>query len=191
VINIAVFASGSGTNFQALADYFSGHARIAVRLLLCNRLDAAVLERAARAGIESHVFSRHELEKTGKVKDILMEYDIHFIVLAGFLLKVPGNILKEWPGRIVNIHPALLPKYGGKGMYGMKVHQSVIMAGERFSGITIHMINEEYDKGSIVSQHTCEVKKEDTAQTLAERIHKLEHYWYPRIIERLLLFQEE
>ncbi len=191
VINIAVFASGSGTNFQALADYFSGHARIAIRLLLCNRQEAAVIERAAKAGIDHYVFSRHELENTGKVKDILVEYDIHFIVLAGFLLKIPGNILKAWPDRIVNIHPALLPKYGGKGMYGMKVHQSVIMSGERFSGITIHMINEEYDKGSIVSQHTCEVKKEDTAETLAERIHQLEHYWYPRIIEKLLLLQDE
>ncbi len=187
MINIAVFASGSGTNFQAIADYFSNSEQIAVKLLLCNKPGAPVLNRARQLGISAHVFSRHELEETGKVVEILKEHDIDFIALAGFLLRIPVNILRAWPEAIVNIHPALLPKYGGKGMYGMRVHQAVIESGDRFSGITIHMINEEYDKGSIISQHTCLVKADDTPEALASRIHELEHYWYPRIIEKLLV----
>jgi phosphoribosylglycinamide formyltransferase 1 len=186
VINIAVFASGSGTNFQSIVNYFSGHEYIRVNLLLCNRPGAAVLDRAANEGIDNLVFTREELENSEKVLDILIEYDIHFIVLAGFLRKIPKKILKTFPDRIVNIHPALLPKYGGKGMYGMRVHEAVLSSGDRFSGITIHMVNEEYDKGSIISQHTCEVKPDDTPQTLAARIHELEHYWFPRVIEKLL-----
>ena len=145
------------------------------------------MERAAGAGIDSLVFSRHELENTGKVIGALHKYDIHFIVLAGFLLLIPGNILNAFPDRIVNIHPALLPKYGGKGMYGMRVHEAVLASGDSFSGITIHMVNEKYDEGNIVSQHTCEVRPDDTPELLAERIHKLEHYWYPRVIEKLLV----
>ncbi|MFP4366184.1 MAG: phosphoribosylglycinamide formyltransferase [Bacteroidales bacterium] len=187
MINIAVFASGSGTNFQALVDYFSDNRDINISLLLCNRPGAMVLERAERAGIKNFVFTRQELENTSVVKDIMESHNIHFIVLAGFLLKIPKNILETWSDRIVNIHPALLPKYGGKGMYGMKVHKAVIESGDRFSGITIHMINEEYDKGNIVSQHTCEVREDDTPESLAGRIHELEHYWYPRIIEKLLV----
>ncbi|MFO7923116.1 MAG: phosphoribosylglycinamide formyltransferase [Bacteroidales bacterium] len=187
MINIAVFASGSGTNFQALVDYFSGNKYIEIKLLLCNRPGAAVLSRAEKAGIDNYVFTRQELERSTKVKDILKKYNIHFIVLAGFLLMIPKDIIKAWPDRIVNIHPALLPKYGGKGMYGMNVHEAVISSGDRFSGITIHMVNEEYDRGSIVSQHTCEVKEDDTPESLAGRIHKLEHHWYPRIIEKLLV----
>ena len=187
MINIAVFASGSGTNFQALADYFAGHTRITVKLLLCNRQHAPVLDRAARANIDYYSFSRHELECTDRVVDILTRYNIHFIVLAGFLLKIPASILRSWPDRIINIHPALLPKYGGKGMYGMHVHQAVLSSGDRFSGITVHMVNEEYDKGSVVSQHTCEVGKDDTPESLAARVHQLEHFWYPRIIEKLLV----
>lgn len=187
MINIAVFASGSGTNFQSIVNYFSGHKEISVRLLLCNRKSAPVLERAAKYGIPSIVFSSQELDNTDKVLTGLDNYHIHFIVLAGFLLKIPNNILDAYPEGIVNIHPALLPKFGGRGMYGLHVHQAAISSGDRFSGITIHMINEEYDKGSIVSQHTCEIRPDDIPQSLAERIHKLEHYWYPRIIEKLLV----
>ncbi len=186
MINIAVFASGSGTNFKSIVNYFSGHEYIRVRLLLCNRPGAMVLGRAANEGIDSLVFTRDDLENSEKVLNFLLDYDIHFIVLAGFLLKIPDKIIKTFPDRIVNIHPALLPKYGGKGMYGIRVHEAVISSGDRFSGITIHMVNEEYDKGNIISQHTCEVKPHDTPQTLASRIHKLEHYWYPRVIEKLL-----
>ncbi len=186
MINIAVFASGSGTNFQSIVNYFSGHDYIRVSLLLCNRPKAEVLDRAAKAGIDNFVFTRDELETSEKVLNVLLKNNIHFIVLAGFLLKIPDIILKTFPDRIVNIHPALLPKYGGRGMYGMRVHEAVLSSGDRFSGITIHMVNEEYDKGSIISQHTCEVKPDDTPELLAERIHKLEHYWYPRVIEKLL-----
>lgn len=186
MINIAVFASGSGTNFEAVVRYFSNHDYIGVKLLLCNRPDAAVIDRAGRADIESFIFTRDELEKTDKVAEVLMRRHIHFIVLAGFLLRIPERILEAFPDRIVNIHPALLPKYGGKGMYGNRVHEAVLASGDTVSGITIHMVDEEYDKGNIVSQHTCEVSKDDTPETLASRIHKLEHYWYPRVIEKLL-----
>ncbi len=186
MINLAIFASGSGTNFQAIVDYFSGHPYIRASLLLCNRSRAAVLEKASIAGVDGFVFTRDELENTDKVSTVLREYNIHFIVLAGFLLKIPDKILKEFTDRIVNIHPALLPKYGGKGMYGKRVHDAVLASGDSLSGITIHMVNEEYDKGNIVSQHTCEVNKEDTPEKLAERVHELEHYWYPRVIEKLL-----
>lgn len=189
VINIAVFASGSGTNFQSIVNYFAGHKNIRVQLLLCNRNEAAVVERAEKADIPSIIFTKYELEKTSRVSDILKERDIHFIVLAGFLLKIPDCILEAFPDRIVNIHPALLPKYGGKGMYGLNVHKAVLDSGDSISGITIHMVNDEYDKGSIVSQHSCEVKPDDTPITLAERIHELEHYWFPRIIEKLLVLE--
>ncbi|TVR73616.1 MAG: phosphoribosylglycinamide formyltransferase [Marinilabiliales bacterium] len=186
MINLAVFASGSGTNFQAITDYFAGHDRIGVKLLLCNRPDARALHRAREAGVDSFVFTPDELYHGDAVLKALRRHNIDFIVLAGFLLKIPGNILAAFPERIVNIHPALLPKYGGKGMYGMRVHKAVIEAGDKFSGITVHMVNEDYDSGSIVSQHTCEVRQDDTPESLAERVHKLEHHWYPRIIGRLL-----
>lgn len=187
MINISVFASGSGTNFQALTDYFLERKNICINILLCNRPGAAVLDRASKANIKSFVFTRHELENSSKVLNFLVDHNTHFIVLAGFLLKIPDNILRVFPDRIINIHPALLPKYGGKGMYGMRVHEKVISSGDSFSGITIHMVNEEYDKGNIISQHTCEIKQDDTPATLAERIHQLEYYWYPRIIEKLLV----
>jgi phosphoribosylglycinamide formyltransferase 1 len=186
VINIAVFASGSGTNFESIVEYFSGHGEIRVNLLLCNRKGAKVLERAARAGIDCFVFDKAELENPESILEVLNKYDIHFIVLAGFLLMIPEQILRAFPDAIVNIHPALLPKHGGKGMFGMNVHEAVLASGDRFSGITIHMVNEEYDKGEIISQHTCEILPDDTPRRLAERIHQLEHYWYPRIIEKLL-----
>ncbi len=188
MVNISVFASGSGTNFQSIVNYFSGHEHIRINLLLSNRSGAAVLERAKKANIDRIVFTRDDLFSTGKVLDILKSYNTHFIVLAGFLWKIPDNIIKAYPDKIVNIHPALLPKYGGKGMYGMRVHEAVISSGEKYSGITIHIVNEEYDRGSIVSQHTCDVDPDDTPQSLAERIHKLEHYWYPRVIEKLVEF---
>jgi phosphoribosylglycinamide formyltransferase 1 len=187
VINIAIFASGSGTNFQSIVNYFAGHKEISVKLLLCNRKTATVLDRASKSGIPYFVFTSQELDNSDKVLRVLNDSNIHFIVLAGFLLKIPKNILDAYPEGIVNIHPALLPKYGGRGMYGLHVHQAAISSGDRFSGITIHMINEEYDKGSIVSQHTCEISDDDTPASLAERIHKLEHFWYPRIIEKLLI----
>lgn len=183
--NIAVFASGSGTNFQAIADYFAGHEHINIRLLLCNRPGAMVLKRAEDAGIDTLVFSRDDLVGSGRVLEKLLGTGCNFIVLAGFLWKIPVNIIRAYPDSIVNIHPALLPKFGGKGMYGIRVHEAVISEGEKFSGITIHMVNEEYDKGEIISQHTCDVRDDDTPETLAARIHELEHYWYPRIIERL------
>ncbi len=186
MINIAIFASGSGTNFQATANYFAGHARVRVKLLLCNRPDARALQRARESGVDSFVFTRDELYRGDAVLRALRGNDIDFLVLAGFLLKIPGNILAAFPERIVNIHPALLPKYGGKGMYGMRVHNAVIEAGDKFSGITIHMVNEDYDSGSIVSQHTCEVREDDTPESLAQRVHKLEHHWYPRVVEKLL-----
>jgi phosphoribosylglycinamide formyltransferase 1 len=183
---IAVFASGSGSNAQAIAEYFMNNADIRVSCILSNRPDAFVLERAKKLGIPSYTFTRDEYYNSSRILALLNENSIDFIALAGFLWLVPGYLIKAYPNRIVNIHPALLPKYGGKGMYGQKVHQAVIDNAENESGITIHLVNEKYDEGGIVFQAKCPVKPDDTPDSLANRIHLLEHNYYPRIIEKLL-----
>ncbi len=183
---IAVFASGSGTNFQSVVDHFRKHDSIEVSLLLCNRADAYVIERAERENIPAVVFTRKEFYETDKITGILRKNKIDFIALAGFLWLLPPGLISEFEGRIVNVHPALLPKYGGKGMYGDKVHRSVLESGEKISGITIHCVNEEYDKGSIIFQATCEVLPGDTVETLSARIKELEHKYYPEVIEKLM-----
>lgn len=184
--NIAIFASGSGTNADRVIDHFKGSAEARVALVLSNKADAGVLGRAATAGVKSVVFSRGDLCDNGRVVDMLREYRIDFIVLAGFLWLVPAAITKEWHGRIVNIHPALLPKYGGKGMYGDRVHKAVIENGEKESGITIHLVNEIYDNGDILEQHSVPVAPDDTPESLAAKIHALEYEHFPAAIERRL-----
>ena len=183
---IVIFASGSGTNAEAIARYFDQHQSIRVSLIMSNRQDAYVLERADRIKIPSFVFSRTSFYESGKVLNRLIDEHPSLIVLAGFLWLIPENILEHFPAQIINIHPALLPKYGGKGMYGSKVHESVIAAGEKESGITIHYVNRYYDKGDIIFQAPCPVLPTDTPETLAKRIHKLEHKHYPEVIEKLL-----
>jgi len=184
--NIAIFASGSGTNAENIIEYFKNHPSIRVLLVLTNKPDAGVIKRAGRFNIPCVVFSRADLYDSQLVIDLLKKNNIHFIVLAGFLFLIPGKILELFPDSIINIHPALLPSYGGKGMYGQHVHEAVIINQEKESGITIHLVNAEYDKGKILFQARCPVLPGDTAGSLAQRIHLLEYQHYPRVIEQFI-----
>jgi phosphoribosylglycinamide formyltransferase 1 len=185
-IRIAIFASGNGSNFQRIAGYFAGNDAVEIAVLYCNRPDAFALERAATLGIPSVVFNRNQFYSTADILNDLHARRIDWIVLAGFLWLVPENILRAYKDRIVNIHPALLPKYGGKGMYGMRVHEAVVTAGDKESGISIHFVNEHYDEGQIVYQARCLVLPSDTAEDVAQKIHLLEYEHFPRVIEELL-----
>ncbi len=185
--HIAIFASGSGTNAENIARYFRDHPVVRVSLILANKPDAYVLERAKNLGVPSYVFDRQEFYESEKVLHLLMQTRIDFLVLAGFLWLVPDYLLKAYPGRIINIHPALLPKFGGKGMFGEKVHQAVIAAGEKRTGISIHYVNERYDEGQIIFQESFEIGPEDTPESIAQRVHKLEYEHFPRVIEKVVL----
>ncbi len=184
--NIAVFASGSGTNAENIMRFFRPDNNIDVKLIVSNKASAKVLERAEKHNIDHFVFSREQFYDSDDVLQKLIDYNIDFIVLAGFLWLVPVNIIKRYPDKIINIHPALLPKYGGKGMYGSKVHESVIANGEKKSGISIHYVNECYDEGSIIFQATCPIAKGDTADDLASKIHELEYAHFPRVIAEVV-----
>jgi phosphoribosylglycinamide formyltransferase-1 len=185
VKRIALFASGSGSNAQKIIEYFADSELIKVDCLLSNKPDAFALERARNAGVDTLIFNREQFYHTSFVYDWLHSRKIDLIVLAGFLWLVPENLVREF--EIVNIHPALLPKYGGKNMYGMNVHKAVIEQKEKYSGITIHYVNEQYDDGAIIFQATCTVSRDDSPETLAEKIHALEHQYYPTIIEETIL----
>jgi phosphoribosylglycinamide formyltransferase-1 len=182
---LAVFASGSGTNAENLIEHFNKTFDKKVVLVLSNNPEAYVLRRAARLGVPAKVFSREDL-KGGEVLALLREYSVDFVVLAGFLWLVPPDIIAAYRNRIVNIHPALLPKYGGKGMYGHHVHEAVLAAGEEQSGITIHYVNEKYDSGDIIFQARCPVLPDDTPESLQERVHALEYEHFPKVVEMLL-----
>lgn len=184
---LAVFASGSGTNFQQICEYFKEkNSDIKVELLVVNKPNIYVLERAKQLNVKSVYFNREDFYSSEKVVECLLENQIDFIVLAGFLWLVPSNILKNYENKIINIHPALLPKYGGKGMHGHHVHEAVIAAKEQESGITIHYVNEKYDEGNIIFQAKCSITPEDTADSLAEKIHLLEKEHFPKVIDNLL-----
>jgi phosphoribosylglycinamide formyltransferase-1 len=183
---IAIFASGSGSNAQAIIEFFREKKSAEIDCILSNNKEAYVLERSKNYNIQSFIFNRDDFYLNSTVIDILKERKIDFIVLAGFLWLIPGNLVNLFPGRIINIHPALLPKYGGKGMYGMKVHQAVIEHKEKESGISIHYVNERYDDGDIIFQAKCFVDPQDTPETLAQKIHVLEHAHYPRVIDQLI-----
>jgi phosphoribosylglycinamide formyltransferase, formyltetrahydrofolate-dependent len=183
---IAVFASGSGSNAENIVRYFNAHSSVSVALILTNKADAYVLERARKLHIPSAVFSKKEMNEGDSVLNLLKENDIAWIILAGFLLKVPDNIIAAYPDRILNIHPALLPKYGGKGMYGSRVHEAVVVAGEKESGITIHLVNAHYDEGQVLFQATCPVLPSDSADDVASRVHALEYEHFPRVIEEVI-----
>lgn len=184
--NIAIFASGNGTNAQRIAEYFAESSLVNISLILTNNPEAGVLQRAEKLGITSIVFNRESFSGTDNILEILKIKKIDFIVLAGFLWLIPHNIINSFPNRIVNIHPALLPKYGGKGMYGHHVHDAVILSGDEKSGITIHYVNEKYDEGNIIFQAKTEVTNVDTPDSLAGKIHKLEYAFFPKVIEDLL-----
>ncbi|HLN55484.1 MAG TPA: phosphoribosylglycinamide formyltransferase [Bacteroidales bacterium] len=184
--NIAIFASGSGTNAENIIKHFSNNENAQVRLVLSNKRHAMVLKRAEALNVDTCFFEYDDFYRSGRVLDRLESYNTDFIVLAGFLWLVPENILDRYPRRIVNIHPALLPLYGGKGMYGDAVHKAVIAGGAKESGITIHYVNKHYDSGDILFQAHCSVEPGDTPETLASRIHALEYMHYPRVIEDLV-----
>ena len=185
--HIVIFASGSGSNAQRIIEYFNGHKEVTISLVLSNKPDAFVLDRAKTLGVESVVFTRHEFYETDHVLSILQNSSIDFIILACFLWLIPPDLLQAYSGKIINIHPALLPKYGGKGMYGMKVHEAVIAAGEKESGITIHYVNEKYDEGQIIFQAKCSIEPGDTPEILAGSIHELEYRYFPEVIENAVL----
>lgn len=184
--NIAIFASGSGTNAECIANYFANIPEISIRLILSNKEDAGVLKRAEKFNIPTFVFNRNNFYSTSEIIEKLEENGIDLIVLAGFLWLVPENILAMYRNRIINIHPALLPDYGGKGMYGHHVHEAVITADEKLSGITIHFVNEKYDAGQIIFQKEIKLNPDETSESLASKIHELEYKYYPKVIEEVI-----
>lgn len=187
MINIAIFASGSGSNAQRIAEHFENFSDIKINRIYSNKKDAYVLERATNLKIPSTTFNRNNFYQSDEILDNLTTEDTDLIVLAGFLWLVPNNLLKNFKNRIINIHPALLPKYGGKGMYGSKVHETVIANKEPESGITIHFVNEEYDEGEIIFQAKCTIEKGETPTSLAQKIHELEYKYFPIIIEKQII----
>ncbi len=182
---IALFASGSGTNAENLIKYFSNGKKAKVVAVFTNNPKAFVIKRAERLGVDVVIFDRGALYDSSELADELIFREIDLIVLAGFLWKIPPSLTEIWRDRIINIHPALLPAYGGRGMYGEHVHRAVLDAGETRSGITIHYVNEEYDKGDTIFSATCDVLPGDTPSSLADRIHQLEYKYYPRVIEEI------
>ncbi len=188
---ISVWASGSGSNAENLINYFKDHQEISIDHILCNNPDAGVIERAARHNIPCFVFSRKAFRDESVVFNHLRDRQTNFIVLAGFLQMVNADLIRHFPEAIINIHPALLPRFGGKGMYGHHVHAAVIAAGEKESGITVHLVDEIYDHGKILLQKTCPVHHNDSTESLAARILTLEHRWYPVAVERYIRNKEE
>lgn len=184
--HIVIFASGAGTNAENIIRYFSNEKKAKVSLVLSNKPQAKVLVRAAALGVDSVFFDRRQFYETGEVQLMLRDRKTDLIVLAGFLWLVPQPIIDEYRGRIINIHPALLPLFGGMGMYGERVHRAVLDAGCKESGITIHYVNEEYDSGDIIFQARCPVLPEDDADALASRVHELEYRHYPEVISKII-----
>ena len=190
---IAIFASGNGSNAQKIIDHFhsstSGPEKVQVELIICNKPGAGVLEIAKKENIPFIIIEKEKFFRGDSYLPELKEKKIDFIILAGFLWKIPQALIRAYPNRIINLHPALLPKYGGKGMYGQRVHEAVIAAKEKESGITIHYVDEIYDHGQIIFQAKCAVTENDTAESLAKKIHALEHANFPRVIGELIGMQ--
>ncbi len=184
---LAIFASGNGSNAEAIMQYFKNHPAIEVALVLSNNSEALVLQRAKNHGLPSKSFRREDFTTPGKVIEWLTAERITHIVLAGFLWLIPQYLIQLFPDRIINIHPALLPKFGGKGMFGMKVHEAVRAAQEKETGITIHLVNEHYDDGRVLYQGACMVEPHQTAQEISLCVLKLEHEHYPKVIEKWAL----
>jgi len=184
-IRVAILASGSGTNTENIVNYFKDNNNVEIAMIASNKPDAYVLERAKKLGVPYYHFTNEEL-KEGMVANQLILKRIDFVVLAGFLQKIPSGLIQVFPNRIINVHPALLPNYGGKGMYGDKVHQAVIEKGDKQSGISIHYVNENYDEGAIIFQAKCDVTENDTPESLAKKIHELEYQHFPKVIEEVI-----
>lgn len=188
-VNIAIFVSGSGSNCENLIRYFQGSERIATPLVISNKADAYALVRAEKLGVPSVVVSKAELNDSAVMIPILHQYDIHFIVLAGFLPLIPDFLIETFPCRIVNLHPALLPKYGGKGMWGHHVHEAVKAAGETETGMTVHYVTPVCDGGEIISQFKVALSPEDTVDDIAAKEHELEMQYFPQVVEEVCLKQ--
>jgi phosphoribosylglycinamide formyltransferase 1 len=183
---IAIFASGTGSNAKKIVEHFKGHQRIKVSLVVSNKENAPVLEMAKANNIPTLTINRDQFHNSEDILKKIAIYDVDFIVLAGFLLLVPKYLIRKFYKRIINIHPALLPKYGGKGMYGMNVHKAVKAADETESGITIHYVNEKFDEGKILFQESCKIDPEDSPETIAQKVLQLEHQHYSKVIENIL-----
>lgn len=182
---MAIFASGSGTNAENIINYFSENQKFKVVLLCSNQANAMVVERAKRNAIPVLTFTSNELKNSSKVLESLKHFNVSIVILAGFLLKIPDSLIQMFPNAIINLHPSLLPKYGGKGMFGINVHRAVIENDEIESGITIHYVNENYDEGAIIFQATCMVNSDDNPWTLQKKIQILEHAHFPKVIDAL------
>lgn len=183
---IAIFASGSGSNAEKIAEYFADRTDVQISLILTNNPEAGVIARARRLHIPVVVFDRKTFYDTDRILEILLNNKIDLIVLAGFMMLIPSSLVENFSEKMVNIHPALLPKYGGKGMYGHFVHEAVVANQEKESGITIHFVNERYDEGNIVFQASCEVTATDTPDDVAKKVQVLEHEHFPRIVDELV-----
>lgn len=190
MLNIAIFASGTGSNAKKIIEHFKTNSDIQVKLVVSNKKTAAVLDMAASFGIDTKVITRKEFYNTTDLLTTLSEYSIDFIALAGFLWLIPTYLVEAYPRKMVNIHPALLPKFGGKGMYGSHVHEAVAAAQEPISGMTIHFVNEQYDEGNIIFQAHCYLTPNDTPKDIARKVLVLEHQYFSQVIEQLLLTKE-
>lgn len=186
MVNIAIFASGSGSNAENIATYFKENKQLNISLFMTNKPDAFVIQRAKKLGIPYEIFNKKDFYLSNNVLNILKQNEVEFVVLAGFLWLVPENLIDAYPKKIVNIHPALLPAYGGKGMFGDHVHRAVVENKEKETGITIHYVNKEYDKGDIIFQAKCPIEPTDTPEMIAAKVHELEYRYYPEVIERIL-----
>jgi len=184
--NLVILASGKGSNAERICEYFKEHDSVRVALIITNNPHAGVLDVAKRHSVSSKVLTNEEVREGSLLIRICTEFEADLIVLAGFLRKIPESIIAHYPSKIINIHPALLPKYGGKGMYGMHVHRAVKENNEVYSGITIHFVNEHYDEGAIIRQVRCALEQDDSPEDIATRVHRLEHANYAETIEQLL-----
>ena len=183
---IALFASGNGSNALNIIDFFSGNPSISIAFVLSNKPDAPVLRGAAEKGVRTFACSNEEAADEQYLLDLCQRESVDYVILAGYLRKVPAGLIAAYPERILNIHPSLLPKFGGKGMYGSHVHRAVLDAGETESGITVHLVNEEFDRGTILAQFRCEVTKNDTVESLQQKIQYLEHRYFPEVIAKTI-----
>jgi phosphoribosylglycinamide formyltransferase-1 len=186
-VRLAIFASGSGTNAEAIMNYFQHHFQVQVVIVLSNNQDAFALERAKKFNVPTRVFDKQQFRESDEVVGWLKGFEVTHIVLAGFLWLLPENLIQSFPHKIINIHPSLLPKFGGKGMYGMKVHEAVKEARENETGITIHLVNSHYDEGKILHQASCKISTTDSAQEIAAKVYALEYSNYPKTIEQWAL----
>lgn len=184
---LAIFASGSGSNAERITTYFTGNDSVSIEFFLSNNPSAGVIERGRRLGIPTVLFDKKTFAKTNKIVELLQNQQIDYVILAGFLWLIPENLIKAFPDKIINIHPALLPKYGGKGMWGHFVHEAVVAAKEIESGITIHFVNEHYDEGKVIFQAKCELLPSDSAEEVAQKVLVLEHQYFPEVIEKVIL----